>query len=153
MSTGDRVATKRKRYETKTWRVWEQMKQRCYNPKDNRYHSHGARGIAVCPRWLESYSNFLEDMGEKPDKLTLERIDNDGDYSLENCKWATYTEQNNNKRNNLIFTINGMTKSLTEWLKETEVTRDQFNGRKFRGWSPEKSLFTPIIKYRKKGLI
>jgi len=74
------------------------MLARCTMPTDPRFADYGGRGIKVCDRWLK-FDNFLADMGVRPDGLSIERLDNDGNYQLSNCKWATQTEQNRNKRN------------------------------------------------------
>jgi len=78
--------------------TWATMKQRCINPKHVKYEHYGARGIKVCDRWLNSFPNFLEDMGDRPDGHSLSRLDNDGPYSKDNCEWQTYSDQNRNRR-------------------------------------------------------
>jgi hypothetical protein len=87
-------------HKTRIYSRWEGMIQRCTNPNAKGYSNYGGRGITVCERWRD-FRNFLADMGEPPDKLTLERIDNDGNYCPENCRWDTYKQQHNNKRTNL----------------------------------------------------
>lgn len=82
---------------TKTFRAWSNMKNRTQNPNHPAYHRYGGRGVGVCERWLKSFSFFLEDMGECPEGLTLERINNSGNYEPGNCKWATWKEQAANK--------------------------------------------------------
>ena len=80
------------------YRAWSRMKQRCYNIRGKPYQDYGGRGISVCVRWLHSYANFLADMGRCPAGLTLERKNSDGNYTPKNCKWATHSEQANNRR-------------------------------------------------------
>lgn len=80
-----------------TYSSWKSMISRCNNPNDRAYPTHGGRGIKVCERW-KAFEEFLADMGDRPPGLTLERLDNNGDYEPNNCKWATWSEQNRNKR-------------------------------------------------------
>ncbi|HDY87992.1 MAG TPA: hypothetical protein ENH82_07765, partial [bacterium] len=100
---------------TPTYRSWSGMKARCLNPKEPAYKYYGGRGIKVCDRWLNSFENFYTDMGKKPEGLTIERLDNNGDYSPGNCKWATRTEQMNNTRHNTILKYNGLCLTVAEW--------------------------------------
>lgn len=83
---------------TTTYISWRGMKSRCINKDDPDFHNYGGRGIKVCDRWLVSFENFLEDMGERPKGMTLDRIDSDGNYEPSNCKWATNVEQQLNRR-------------------------------------------------------
>lgn len=87
------------KYRTKEYNTWNSMIQRCTNPNHRHFNHYGGRGIKVCHRWLESFENFYEDMGECVDSsLTLDRVDVDGDYTKENCRWVNWSVQNRNKR-------------------------------------------------------
>lgn len=104
------------------------MKQRCNNPDSRDYKNYGGRGIKYCEKW-ETFEGFFEDMGMCPDGLSLERIDNDGHYSKENCKWATRKEQNNNRRDNTTFIINGKKVTRTQIQETLGWTRDMYRRR------------------------
>lgn len=119
--------------------TWRNMMQRCHNPANRWYKNHGARGIKVCERW-HRFENFLADMGYRPEDMTIERCDNDGPYSPENCIWATRAVQSRNKRNNVWLTYNGETLCLTDWTKRCGFSFSTINGRLSRGWSVEEAL-------------
>lgn len=133
-----------------TYSSWCSMKKRCYDKTGEHYEYYGGRGIVVCDRWVNSFENFLEDMGERPKGLTLERNNNDGNYEPTNCKWATKEEQARNKRNNKFYTFQGVTATLSEWARRLGVGRSTLHHRKVTyGWSIEKTLTTPLQIHNK----
>lgn len=132
---------------TPTYRTWVNMINRCSNPKTIHYHNYGGRGIKVCDRWLK-FENFLEDMGEKPKNTTIERIWNDGNYESGNCRWATYKEQNNNRRSNHFLTFRGKTQTIAQWSREIEVNGSTLFDRINNGWTVERALTTPVRPQR-----
>jgi hypothetical protein len=108
----------RRSLTTVEYRTWSAMKHRCYNSTYLEYHLYGGRGVKVCGRWLNSFENFYADMGKKPSKNhSIDRIDVNGDYCPENCRWATNSEQGKNKRNNVWYEYNG------EKLIQAELAR------------------------------
>lgn len=98
ISSLNRKSSEFKYSEHPLYSRWLGMKQRCYNPNHHKYKDYGSRGITVCNEWLNSFEDFIKDMGECPDGYTLDRINNDKDYCKENCKWSSPTEQANNRR-------------------------------------------------------
>lgn len=127
---------------TPTYKAWDGMIQRCTNPNDAKYSDYGGRGISICDRW-RVFSNFLEDMGVKPEGYELERMDNNRGYNPENCKWATRKEQNRNKRNSRLLTLGDETLCVTEWADRVGINYNTIIERLGRGWSVEKALTTP----------
>jgi hypothetical protein len=94
------------------------MKNRCYLPSTRNFHRWGGRGIAVCERWLNSFENFLEDMGPCPADGTLDRINTDTNYQPSNCRWVTQREQMNNMSRNVVVEHNGKQQTIAEWARE-----------------------------------
>lgn len=137
---------------TKVYHCWESMKSRCYRQKDKSYSRYGGRGIKICDRWLNSFENFLEDMGEPNKNETLDRIDNDGDYTPENCRWADSKTQSNNRRNTTKLTLGEVTHSLSKWSEITGIRADCIRSRLEDGWSIEEALKRPA-KARNKRII
>lgn len=133
--------------KTPEYVAWVDMKRRCYQPSRPFYKDYGGRGISVCPRWLESFDNFLEDMGNRPKGMTLDRIDNDGNYEPSNCRWISIKEQNRNRRNTRNLTVGCVTLSVYEWAKELSMTPEGIYYRLDKlKWSPEKVISTPNRK-------
>lgn len=130
---------------TPEYRAWASIKRRCYNKKTKDYREYGGRGICVCDRWINSFQNFFGDMGNRPSAShSIERIDSDGPYSPENCKWATRHEQANNQRSNHLITIGNKTQNMAQWARSVNIKRCTFKARLKRGWSPEDALCRPV---------
>lgn len=126
-----------------TYYSWAGMVTRCTNPKNKRWDRYGGRGIKVCERWM-TFANFLADMGEKPVGKSLDRYpDQNGNYELGNCRWATAEEQARNRSNNTLLTLNGETKTIAEWAVITGISFRMLSYRHCYGWSDERTLTTP----------
>lgn len=126
--------------KTSEYKIWASMRQRCNDPGCIPYPSYGGRGISVCERW-GSFQSFLEDMGRRPHGMSIERIDNNGNYEPGNCRWATMKEQANNRRSSISLTVNGETHLLQEWEKITGIKYSTLWHRlKRQGLSPEKVI-------------
>jgi hypothetical protein len=119
------------------------MRRRCLSKTFSEYFRYGAKGINICTRW-NSYENFLEDMGERPEGKTLDRIDNSGNYEPNNCRWATPKEQSNNRSTTRIIEYNDKKQSLKMWANELNLNYRTLLGRLGRGWSIEDTLTLPI---------
>lgn len=120
------------------YNIWCGIKLRTLNPNNPAYKDYGGRGIKVCDRWKDSFENFLADMGERPTKEhSIDRIDNNGDYTPENCRWATRKEQGCNKRTNVLLAYNGEVHPISEWARLLGVTYATIYKRYWRGKSIE----------------
>jgi len=116
----------------KAYKSWNSMKVRCLNKDNEHYKFYGARGIKICERWL-NFKNFLEDMGERPEGKTLDRINVNGNYTKENCRWATPEEQSNNTRKNVKIMYDGKLKTFYELEKITGIKRKKLKNRYYKG--------------------
>lgn len=120
-----RVKNKHGMSNTPLYKVWTSMQQRCLNSKNSAYRDYGGRGIKVCERWQDNFANFVEDMGERMEGMTLERIDNDGNYEPNNCRWATRQEQVWNRRvlKRSLSGVTGVHKLRNRWRAVIMVDR------------------------------
>lgn len=139
--------------KSKIYEIWCNMKNRCYSPNTDEYQNYGSRGIMICSEWLGEHGaeNFIKwalengyDENIEFGKRTIDRIDVNGDYCPENCKWPTMKEQGNNKRNNRYITHNGETKTLTQWCEYYKLPYHTIKARIYRGWDIEDAFFIPI---------
>lgn len=132
---------------TKTWKAWSSMLERCTNEKSPSFHRYGARGIGVCERWKD-FANFLEDMGHKPAGKSIDRIDNDGNYEPNNCRWADAKTQSRNRSSSVVVTLNGE-KVLSVELADALGTTPATVTRRLRaGWSVERAATQPVRQRR-----
>ncbi len=127
------------------YETWKSMLTRCTNPNSDAWENYGGRGIKVCNRWLNSFPDFLTDMGPRPSlDYSIDRFpDNDGNYEPGNCRWATVKEQGRNRRTNLNLTVEGETRCLKEWAEISGVNRTTISARLRRGWSVAEAIFAP----------
>lgn len=131
---------------------WIGIISRCTNPKIRNWENYGGRGITVCERWRK-FENFLADMGNRPKGMSIDRIDNNGNYEPGNCRWATQQQQSSNTRRNKAFVVNGMSGNMAELSR--------YYGLKFmtvwdriyrRNWPPEKAFLTPLCEAKRNRL-
>ena len=131
--------------EHKLYPVWNNMKQRCRDELHPAYSNYGGRGIKVCQRWQDSFEDFVSDMGPRPEGHTLDRIDNGGNYTPDNCRWASNAEQSRNTCRNHFITHKGETLCLKDWSLKLGGCATLVHVRiKNYGWSEERAVSTPI---------
>ena len=134
-----------------TYNSWVGMRRRCTNESNDNYADYGGRGIDYDERW-DTFSLFLEDMGERPSDMTLDRIDSDGNYTKDNCRWATSREQLLNRRNTPMVTHNGVTMPFRDLVDSSEFSYATLWKRLFKyNWTIEAALTTPVLdRYKRK---
>lgn len=128
--------------------LWYNMIGRCENPNHPKYYRYGKRGIKVCEEWhdFDKFVEWSNSIGGRPNNYSIERINNDGNYEPSNCKWASSTEQAENKSNTIYLKYNGETKSLPEWCRITGLSWDLVYNRLSSGWTVERALSTPKLE-------
>ena len=132
-------------WNTREFRIWVSLKHRCNNSDSKAYKYYGGKGIKVAKSWNDSFLNFYNDMGPS-NGLSIDRIDVNGNYCKENCRWATPTTQARNRTNNKVFTYKKETKCAAEWCEIFKIPTSTFYNRINRGWNIIKTLETPINK-------
>ena len=126
--------------------TWVNMTQRCYNRRHPSWRRYGGRGIRVCARWRRSFTAFVLDMGPRPRGATLERKKNNGNYTPGNCTWATRSEQQFNRRTNVLLTFRGRTQPLKKWAREIGLSHVTLRTRVLvLKWSTRRALTTPPL--------
>lgn len=139
--------------DERLYRTWKRMRMRCNNPNFHQSKDYGDRGIKVCEEWSD-YLNFKKWAlcNGYSEKLSIDRIDNNGDYSPQNCRWATSEQQSNNQRSNVLLTYKGETKTAAQWAKEIGITKSSMYHRLHRGWTVEEIITIPMGQKRTKSL-
>lgn len=136
-----RKSGKHGQYNSRVYRIWHMMLQRCTNPKNPSYYRYGGRGITVCAAWKD-FMAFHADMGTPLQTHTLDRIDNSAGYSKDNCRWVSMRVQGNNRSTNVFLSHNGKKQTLAQWARDLGITSMGLRGRLRSGWTIEKSLST-----------
>jgi hypothetical protein len=138
-------------YKSPTYSVWRDMIQRTSNPNCKASKNYLHRGITVCDSW-RVFESFLADMGDKPEGLTLDRVNNDGNYCKDNCRWATPIQQHNNKRSNVFIEFNGERQTVTQWARQLGMSKGTLRGRlNSVNWGTEKALTQPLTNCGKRA--
>lgn len=147
-----RACSKHGLSRTPEYRAWQTMRLRCTNPNNAAWPSYGGRGITVCEAWRDSPTQFYLDMGPKPSPLhEIDRIDNDGPYSPENCRWVLRKANDRNRRSNRHLTHAGETLTVAEWAERTGIGSGLIFHRIKSGWPVERILTTPARPKSLKG--
>lgn len=143
---------------TRVYKTWESMKARCYNPNDGKYKNYGARGITVCDEWLHDAGAFAKwayengfDESKRQAEQSLDRIDVNGNYCPENCRFVNAGEQANNKTDNFMIEFNGETDTLANWSRKTGIKQGTIAFRLKSGWAVERALTEGVVKRKRKG--
>ena len=133
--------------KTRLFYIWKHMRARCYCKTNKKYKSYGGRGITICEEWdtYEAFRDWALNNGYQDD-LTIDRIDNNGNYSPINCRWADATTQQNNKRNCRYYTYLGETLTISQWARKCDINRQTLYSRLKRGMDIEEALTTPVVK-------
>lgn len=142
-SCGCKISQSRKRHgmtKTGAWNSWRAMMKRCYQTSHTFYNLYGGAGITVCDRW-HVFENFYADMGERPENMTIDRIDTSGCYSPENCRWATMVEQAGNKRNSRLIYVDGERKTARQWSLSSGTPCTTIEWRFKSGWEPHEVVY------------
>lgn len=124
----------------RTYSSYKSMIGRCYQPSSPKFKTYGEAGITVCDRWLQGFRFFLDDMGERPENMSLDRIDSTKGYSPENCRWATHAQQLRNTKANVWIEFNGERKVLMDWSIQTGIHESSIRARLRSGWTVEQAL-------------
>lgn len=142
------ITTKHGMTNTRAFRIWSGMRTRCLNKNSDHYELYGGRGITIDPKW-DTFLGFYKDMSDPPKGMTLDRIDNDKGYSKKNCRWATRYTQAVNRSSTRFITYKKVTKSISDWARDTGIRIDTLHYRFAAGWSTQKALTTPVKNYVK----
>lgn len=134
---------------TPTYSAWKSMLQRCFNPRHKHFYRYGGRGISICARW-RTFEAFLADVGPRPEKTSIERINNDGNYEPGNCRWATQHEQTRNMSRNRVLVLDGVARCVSDWSQILGVSTSTLFGRIKRGWTDQQALTIPVQEKRRK---
>ncbi len=142
--------TKHGMFRSREWKTWNSLLQRCENPNSPDYSRYGGRGISICAAWHE-FENFYIDMGDRPPGTSLDRINVDEGYCPENCRWASATVQQRNRRDAIIVEWRGERKNIHDWAEQLGLVMSTLKNRLGAGWSVEEAFTTPARPKRPNG--